>query len=114
LSSSVDLTQVAGELPENVTGADIGSVTSKAFLIALTKKLNKLREQFLNEEAPIPALPEQHESIRLQSYINKLPRTQLEVTVSQEDLFLSCQSLKPSVINVSHYDQLQEKFDNIS
>jgi hypothetical protein len=110
----VNLTQIASDLPENVTGADIGSVTAKAFLIALTKKLTDLRNLFLKAEVDVLSTCDQHESIRLQSYINKLSRKQLEVTVCQEDLALSCQGLKPSMINVSHYEQLQEKFDNTS
>jgi len=48
LAVDVDLVRVAAALPENVTGADIGAVTSAAFSNALQRKLADLRQQAAN------------------------------------------------------------------
>ena len=43
LASGVDLREVAACLPSNVTGADIGAVSSAAFGAAMQRKLKQLR-----------------------------------------------------------------------
>ena len=45
LEADVDLRCVAQALPDNVTGADIGAVSTTAYGFALERKLLQLRQQ---------------------------------------------------------------------
>jgi EAL domain-containing protein (putative c-di-GMP-specific phosphodiesterase class I) len=128
------LNEIISGFPDYLTGADIGSVTNQSFKIAFQRKLSELTKDFLEREKvqnPMPAPSDQELSLgsnndhllslfqnpsyanRCQQYMNHLTKSQLVLEITQADLFQACQSLKPTMINLSHYEALQKKFENI-
>jgi EAL domain-containing protein (putative c-di-GMP-specific phosphodiesterase class I) len=119
--------------PDYLTGADIGSVTNQSFKIAFQRKLSELTKDFLEREKVQNSVTQSDQEMslgssndhlfslfqnpsyanRCQQYMNHLTKSQLVLEITQADLFQACQSLKPTMINLSHYEALQKKFENI-
>lgn len=125
LASDVDLLEIANLLPPNVTGADIGAVSSTAYNIALQRKLDELRhdakskydlhkkrnthnvvEQGINLKG-ISAI--QETALALSDYLENLSDTRLQVTVNASDFIFAMKLSKPSVSDaeLSRWSQLE-------
>lgn len=104
--------QVAQLLPDAVTGADIGSVSSMALNIALSRKIEELNRTFdgiMNASKG----DESNRDRELRRFVQKLSKGDQKVIVSYEDLQRACAQLKPTIFDGSHYEELQQKFENI-
>jgi SpoVK/Ycf46/Vps4 family AAA+-type ATPase len=139
LHADTDLEQVAAVLPDEVTGADISAVTSSAFSRALQRKLAELRAQAiealglgLGRDTSIRTSTGSSDSVgesggaggstsieacveddwKIRSYINKLTRKQLIVTVQQEDFMYCAARAKPAAVDLEYYKQLGERYDD--
>ena len=124
LSPECDLTIVAEALPLNVTGADIGAVTSTAYGTALKRKLVELRRQAreylrgssgassssgditTNAAAEVKE-PDDH---AVQSYINQLDAQELSIVVEQSDLLHAARQIQPSVVDLAYYESLGDVY----
>lgn len=110
LSSDVDLREVAALLPDSVTGADVGAVTSSAFAIALEGKFSSL-------EQACPAFngggdsEERHAA--LASFVNAQSEEELAVLVTMRDLVEAARRLVPSVSAADHrrYEELRVAYE---
>ncbi len=129
LSPSVNLHAVAEALPLNVTGADIGGVTSTAYGVALKRKLARLRYQAMSHLRQLDSAGSgsigsdedpQHSSERtkepddfaVQTYINQLDSEELMITVEQEDLLFAARNVQPSVVDLDYYESLGDVYDD--
>ena len=85
LAQDVDLAKVAEALPINITGADISSLTSQAYMTSLNRRLQKLEDS-------LTARNEQDDcsiELSMTSFLESLDRSQFEITVTQNDLMVS-------------------------
>lgn len=108
--------QVAQLLPDAVTGADIGSVSSMALNIALSRKIEELNRTFdgiMNANGDKGKGDESNRDRELRRFVQKLSKGDQKVIVSYEDLQRACAQLKPTIFDGSHYEELQQKFENI-
>ena len=118
MAADVDLLPVALALPENVTGADIGAVTSTAYGAALERKLAELKmraEAAIRTTAQcIPSIEEdfQPDDWAIRSYINQLPDKELDVEVTQQDLVAAASNCRPSVVDLAYYEGLGDLYDD--
>jgi len=127
LSPSVNLRAVAEALPLNVTGADIGGVTSTAYGVALKRKLAQLRNQAMLHLRQLDSAGSiysdndpQHSSVRtkepddfaVQAYINQLDLEELTIIVEQEDLLFAARNVQPSVVDLDYYESLGDVYDD--
>ena len=118
MSSSVDLHAVAEALPLNVTGADIGGVTSTAYGVALKRKLAQLRNQAMLhlgqlgsvDAAEVPT--KDPDDFAVQAYINQLDAQELTISVEQEDLLFAARNVQPSVVDLDYYESLGDVYDD--
>lgn len=107
----VDLTLVAQALPLNVTGADIGGVTSAAYSTALRRKLSELKAQALAHLTHTESTKEP-DDWAVQGYINQLDDTELVIAVQQSDLLHAARSIQPSVVDLDYYESLGDMYDD--
>lgn len=127
LSPSTDLSLVAAALPENITGADIGAVTSSAYSHALQRKLQTLRAQAIAHiqssavtttsntlQASVATGVKEPDDWAVQAYINRLPEKELKILVEQEDLLQAARSIQPSVVDLAYYEGLGAIYDDSS
>lgn len=119
LAEEVDLMQVAQLLPDSVTGADIGSVSSMALNIALSRKIEELNRKF-DEIMNMKTLKGDNDKVdesnrdrELRRFVQKLSKGDQKVVVAYEDFQKACAQLKPTIFDGSHYEELQQKFENI-
>lgn len=183
LHADVDLTAVATTLPPNVTGADIGALSSAAYGRALEKKLQLLREgarlallcstrycctlrvlvvrlkttifsfsrvhrrclsvlfssvhlvlhyhvccRGSNSSAfsvgveilPVDASTTgtnasaggEPSDAEVRSYVNSLPRAQLQVRVAQEDFLWAAAGVQPSVTDLNYYESMGDTYND--
>jgi peroxin-6 len=110
LAHEVDLHVVAEQLPDSTTGADIGAVVSRAFSIALERKLVQLEEEGLRILGSSAIV----ESNMLASYINSLSEEQLGVFVSADDFSASISRHVPSIgaADLQHYERLRAMYED--
>lgn len=107
---------MAGALPENITGADIGAVTSSAYSHALQRKLQTLREQALahiqKQAIVVDTDAKDPDDWAVQAYINRLPEQDLKIIVEQDDLLQAARSIQPSVVDLAYYEGLGAIYDD--
>lgn len=115
---------MAGALPLNVTGADIGGVTSTAYGVALKRKLAELRLQaklHLSktnitttdvDDNMLSKTPKEPDDFAVQAYINQLDAQELIITVEQEDLLFAARHVQPSVVDLDYYESLGDVYDD--
>lgn len=128
LAADVDLTAVAAAMAENVTGADIGSVSSTAYSLALNRKLGELMEAATRHidghhsgqwagssdtdfKQVLFDMPYEQMS-DIKSFVAQLQGEELDVVISQRDLMDAAIAMKPSVTNLAHYESLGEVYDD--
>ncbi len=127
LSPSVNLHAVAEALPLNVTGADIGGVTSTAYGVALKRKFAQLRNQAtlhlrqLDSESSLcsdnklghrPVPTKEPDDFAVQLYINQLDSKELTITVEQGDFLFAARNVQPSVVDLDYYESLGDVYDD--
>lgn len=117
LENTADLTRIAKLLPDKVTGADIGAVSSTAYSKALERKLKELKDKFHSSKRHKNRLSEEEDSDdedlwAMESYMESLSNREITVAVSHEDFTYAISVLKPSVVDLSHYEALEKQFDS--
>lgn len=122
LATDIDLLAVAEMMPAQVTGADVGAVTTAAYNLALQRKLAQLRQAFFkssslqngkNASTESEGIDESQEEMwALTEYMDQLTKNELQVVVQQIDFTAACNDLKPSVFDLAHYEELQEQFES--
>lgn len=118
LSRDVNLALVAVNLPNTVTGADIGSVVSEAFRIAQERTLEALKEEGRNalyEQGKDLHADSDAEEWAIAAYLNRLPKHRLEVYMSGTDLAEAVELLRPSVSpqELQHYEHLAAQYSDV-
>ena len=111
MASDINLEAIAASLPESVTGADIGAVTSAAFTVALEKKLESLERNCL---ASLAADSTSNKYSELAQYVSMVDEKDLEVFVQQDDFKEAIRSFVPSVSAADHrkYEELREMYES--
>lgn len=106
-------------MPDSVTGADIGSVSSMALNIALSRKIEELNRKF-DEIMNMKSLKGDNDKVdesnrdrELRRFVQKLSKGDQKVVVAYEDFQKACAQSKPTIFDGSHYEELQQKFENI-
>ena len=126
---------------EELTGADIGSITSAAYTIAMERTLDLLvKEAILSQRSTIQddeAVKEALDKITvssvlfsndasvlnmdskaiiscIKSYIDSLPSSRLKVAITQKDLLAAAAKCKPTPIDKKYYQQLSEAYQDSS
>lgn len=121
-NEDVSLEGVAKLLPPRVTGADIGSLSSTAYGLALERKLATLEsdcKRLLMEERSAAGLSHEESmldfDVYLSNYVESLPPLKLVVTVSQDDFLVALSELKCSVSaeDLLHYEMIGKQYDDI-
>lgn len=119
LEESVDLRRVAALLPDKVTGADIGAVCSTAYSKALERKLCQLKNQFHGDKRTSRSNGCVHNHYAndddiwdMRNYMENLSSKDIAVQVSIEDFKFALSVLKPSVVDLTHYERLEKQFDS--
>jgi peroxin-6 len=119
IEESVDLQRIAALLPDNVTGADIGAVSSSAYSKALERKLMQVHERFhANKRNKIRYGSDREDESdeddlwAIEGYMDSLSKKDISVEVSLDDFKCAITILKPSVVDLSHYDKLEKQFDS--
>lgn len=134
LADDVDLEEIAKILPNSVTGAEIGGVTSAAFSKAMEEKIKSLTElaiksiredEVLLNESSIINMNHQNEvkkdlfndfpveSWKIRSYINNLADEMLIVRVKQRDLIDSAREMRPSNVDLKYYESLDQQYNDL-
>jgi len=118
LSRDANLALVAVNLPNTVTGADIGSVVSEAFRIAQERTLEALKEEGRNalyEQGKDLQAGSDAEEWAIAAYMNRLPKHRLEVYISGQDLAQATELLRPSVSpqELQHYERLAAQYSDV-
>lgn len=108
----MDLRSIAASLPERVTGADIGAVTSQAFSHALETKLSGLEHEALSHYQSSKELIVD-KNVAIASYINGLEEDELIVRVEMSDFDAAIQRFVPSVsaADYAYYENLRSLFE---
>ena len=112
LSDSVDLKSIAGSLPERLTGADIGAITSQAFSHALESKLRWLEDEALSfYESSSEVISDKN--VAIASYLNALEEHELIVKVERTDFDAVIETFVPSVSadDYAYYENLRSMFE---
>jgi SpoVK/Ycf46/Vps4 family AAA+-type ATPase len=119
LSNDVNLSKIAGMLPNITTGADISSLISQAHGLALKRKIdNLLREYYLrhhHEERDPETISVDDITTDFKEYVNGKTDQELGVTIDQQDLLDVCSSFKPSINeqDLEFYDELGRKYSDL-
>ena len=113
----MNLHAVAEALPLNVTGADIGGVTSTAYAVALKRKLAQLRAQAMlhlghSSAESASVITKEPDDFAVQAYINQLDAQELTISVEQEDLLFAARNVQPSVVDLDYYESLGDVYDD--
>jgi len=126
MAGDVDLWALAESLPDRVTGADIGAVTSAAFSTARERKLQELRREALeaadtrtssvstSTSAGQVENREDEEAWVIAAYVNSLPQSELQVVVTQGDFVSAIKlvNLSVSAEELVHYEALASRFED--
>jgi peroxin-6 len=113
LDEHVDLQAIAELLPKNSTGADISSMVSTAYSIAMKRRLDSLVKAALADDQCRLSSLSKSELLKLSSYM-KHQSTDMSVRVSHEDFVLAAQSMRPSVSldELDEYNDLGRLYDD--
>lgn len=112
---------MAVALPDNVTGADIGSVTANAFSTAMTRKLRILTMNALERDGTDYKNDEEDseeeewddvQCWKIKAHIGRQCDSDLSVEVCQEDLLDAARTAVPTVIDLEYYEGLGRRFDD--
>jgi peroxin-6 len=108
LASDVDFAYIATHcLPKNVTGADLGAVSSSAFSSALERKLHELETLRLTQYGSSSQSSEEE-----LDFLEAFSDDKLQVIVTQQDFIAAARSLVPSVVDLSYYEELHATYDS--
>ena len=112
LSDNIDLRKIAEILPDRVTGADIGAITSQAFTHALESKLKRLETDALRfyEEIGESIIDK---NIAIASYLNNMKEEELQVVVDLGDFDVVMSTFTPSVSanDLEYYEHMKLLFE---
>lgn len=115
LAEDVDFEDIVTRLlPENVTGADIGAISSSAYSHALTRKLRELdaRIRATGDSHPVAIESEYDVTSRGIDFLESLPEEELDVIVCHDDFVQASAQLVPSVVDLGYYEQLYMRYDS--
>ena len=127
LDGSVCLETVAKAMPANITGADIGAVSTAAYGLALARKLKQLEfdalvynnhnnnisnSKVVTSTTVSATASRASVAATVQGYVNKLPENELIVSVLQQDFLAAVDGIHPSVVDLAYYEGLDEAYND--
>ena len=114
-------------MPANITGADIGAVSTAAYGLALARKLKQLEfdalvynnhnnnisnSKVVTSTTVSATASRASVAATVQGYVNKLPENELIVSVLQQDFLAAVDGIHPSVVDLAYYEGLDEAYND--
>jgi SpoVK/Ycf46/Vps4 family AAA+-type ATPase len=130
---------VAQRLPEGLTGADLGAVTSAAYEKATKRKLRELRRQALGDcesvgedelssqlthsvdieeeledgsDSDLDYLDDEEALWKIRQYLSRVEVERLQVVVTMADLLFAADKAQPTVYDTRYYSQLEAEYND--